>query len=121
MPSAGAGATEGVNAAGAPVWRPTIKRGEVLARDHLSAPHASPSEEVAAACRAQGIGLAPSSPDLSPSARRWSPIKTARRAAKARTREELERAVQAARERLTAADCWGWFTHGGEQVAPNCN
>ncbi len=43
------------------------------------------------------------------------------RAAKARTREELERALVAALELVTDADCLGWFKHCGYQVTPNRN
>lgn len=50
----------------------------------------------------------------------WSKIKTAMRAAKARTREELERAFKAALELVTESDCSSWFTHRGYQVTPNC-
>jgi hypothetical protein len=38
------------------------------------------------------------------------------RAAKARTREALERAIQQALTTMTAADAHGWFTHCGYTV-----
>jgi len=43
------------------------------------------------------------------------------RAAKARTREELERAFTTALQLVTDSDCRGWFTHCGYQVTSNCN
>ena len=101
--------------------RPTIKRGDVLVLDNLTAHHASRIEEVAAACGAEVIWLAPYSPDFSPIELMWSKIKTALRAAKARTREELEQAFKAALELVTESDCFGWFTHCGYQVTSNCN
>ena len=103
------------------VLRPTIKQGDVLVLDNLSAHHASRIAEVAAECGAEVIWLAPYSPDFSPIELMWSKIKTAMRAAKARTREELERAFKAALELVTESDCFGWFSHGGYQVASNCN
>jgi hypothetical protein len=51
----------------------------------------------------------------------WSKIKTAMRAVKARTREELERALMAALKLVTGSDCCGWFTHCGYQVTSNRN
>lgn len=101
--------------------RPTIKAGDLLVLDNLTAHHASRIEEVAEECEAKVIWLSPYSPDFSPIELLWSKIKTALRAAKARTREELERALTAALELITESDCLGWFTHCGYQVTSNCN
>ena len=103
------------------VLRPTIRRGDVLVLDNLTAHHASQIEEVAESCGAAVIWLSPYSPDFSPIELMWSKIKTAMRAAKARTREELERAFKAALELITESDCSGWFSHCGYQVTSNCN
>lgn len=103
------------------VLRPTLRSGDVLVLDNLSAHHASRIEQVAAECGAEVIWLAPYSPDFSPIELMWSKIKTRMRAAKARTREELERAFQAALELITESDCLGWFTHCGYLVTSNCN
>lgn len=81
---------------------------------------ASSIETVAAERGAQVIWLAPYSPDFSPIELMWSKIKTVLRAAKARTREELEQALIAALKLVTADDCAGWFSHCGYQVASNC-
>ena len=78
-------------------------------------------EEVAAECEAEVIWLAPYSPDFSPIELMWSKIKARMRAAKARTREELERALVAALELVTNSDCRGWFRYCGYQVARNRN
>lgn len=117
----GAVDTDAFNAYVEQVLRPTIKSGDVLVLDNLSAHHASVIEEVAAECEAQVMWLSPYSPDFSPIELMWSKIKSAMRAAKARTREELERAFQAALELVTESDCLGWFTHCGYQVTSNCN
>jgi transposase len=103
------------------VLRPTIERGDVLVLDNLTAHHASRIEEVAAECGAEVIWLSPYSPDFSPIELMWSKIKTQMRAAKARTRMELEKAFKAALELVTESDCLGWFSHCGYQVTPNCN
>ena len=103
------------------VLRPTIRRGDILVLDNLRAHHASRIEEVAAECGAEVIWLAPYSPDFSPIELMWSKIKTAMRAAKARTRDELERALVAALKLVTSTDCLGWFKHCGYRVASNRN
>ena len=117
----GAVDTEAFHADVEPRLRPTLKRGDVLVLDNLSAHPARRIAAVAAASGAQVIGLAPSSPDFSPREMRWSTIKTAMRAAKAGPREALEPAVKAALELLTQSAGLGWFTPCGYQVTPNCN
>ena len=83
--------------------------------------HASRIEEVAEDCGAEVLWLAPYSPDFSPIELRWSKIKARLRVAKARTREELERALVLALELVTGTGCRGWFKHCGYQVARNRN
>ena len=117
----GAVDTDAFNAYVEQVLRPTIKRGDVLVLDNLSAHHASRIDEVAAECEAEVIWLSPYSPDFSPIEMMWSKIKTSMRAAKARTRDELEQAFKTALELVTSTDCLGWFTHCGYQVTSNCN
>jgi transposase len=117
----GAVDTEAFNAYVEQVLRPTIKHGDVLVLDNLSAHHASHIEEVAEQCGAEVVWLSPYSPDFSPIELMWSKIKSAMRVAKARTREELERALKSALELVTESDCVGWFTHCGYQVTSNCN
>ena len=48
------------------VLRPTIKAGDIFVLDNLTAHYASRIEEVAKACAAQVLWLAPYSPDFSP-------------------------------------------------------
>ncbi|MCA1626904.1 MAG: IS630 family transposase [Acidobacteria bacterium] len=102
------------------VLGPTIEAGDILILDNLSAHRASSIETAAAERGAQVIWLPPYSPDFSPIELMWSKIKTVLRAAKARTREELEQALIAALKLVTADDCAGWFSHCGYQVASNC-
>jgi transposase len=84
-----------------------------LLLDNLSAHRASRIETVASERGALVIWL----PPYSPIELMWSKIKSALRAAKARTREELERALVAALKLVTADDCAGCFSHCGYQVA----
>jgi transposase len=100
--------------------RPTIKAGDVLVLDNLAAHRASCIEGVAGECGAAVIWLSPYSPDFSPIEMMWSKIKAAMRAAKARSREQLEEALVAALELVTRADCLGWFRHCGYQVSLDC-
>src|ERR671931_268322 len=57
--------------------------------------------------------LPPYSPDLAPVERCWSKLKTALRAAKARTREALEHAIAQALATITVSDAHSWFHHCG--------
>lgn len=117
----GAVDTDTFNAYIEQVLRPTIRPDDVIVLDNLSAHRASRLELVAAECGAQVLWLAPYSPDYSPIELMWSKIKTAVRAAKARTAGELNDALVAALRLVTKADCFGWFSHCGYQVTLKCN
>lgn len=99
------------------VLRPTMKAGDIFVLDNLTAHHASRIEEVAAQCHAQVLWLAPYSPDFSPIELLWSKIKTGLRKAKARTIEELGRALSKGLDLITLNDCRAWFEHCGYSVA----
>lgn len=99
------------------VLRPTMKAGDIFVLDNLTAHHASQIEAVAQECRAEVLWLAPYSPDFSPIELLWSKIKGGLRKAKARTIEELERALNQGLELITQDDCRAWFEHCGYSVA----
>ncbi|HEX8128161.1 MAG TPA: IS630 family transposase [Pyrinomonadaceae bacterium] len=99
------------------VLAPRLRRGDVAVLDNLNVHKASQVEQVAEARGAQVLWLAPYSPDFSPIEHCWSKIKTLLRAAKARTREELERALARAIRQVTKSDIRGWFKHCGYKVA----
>ena len=101
------------------VLRPTLRAGDVLVLDNLGAHRASRIEEIAKQCGARVIWLPPYSPDFSPIELMWSKVKTYLRRVKARTREELEKAIAAALETITPNDCVNWFWHCGYKVIPN--
>ena len=111
--------TDAFNAYIEQVLRPTLRRGDVLVLDNLAAHRASQLEMVAAGSGARVLWLAPHSPDFSPIELRWSKLKTALRAAKARTAQEMNDALVAALRLVIRADCFGWFSHCGYQVTLN--
>lgn len=99
------------------VLSPQLRRGDVVVLDNLGAHKASCLEQVAEDRGARVLWLPPYSPDYSPIENCWSKIKTALRAAKARTRDELDKALATAIALVTKADIQGWFTHCGYLVA----
>ena len=101
------------------VLSPCLRHGDVVILDNLGAHKASCLEQVAGKCGARVLWLPPYSPDYSPIENCWSKIKTALRAAKARTRDELEKALVKAIKQVTNADIQGWFRHCGYSVARN--
>lgn len=96
-----------------------LSKGDVVILDNLNVHKASQIEEVAAARGAQVIWLAPYSPDMSPIEQCWSKIKQLLRAAKARTRQELEAALIRAMKSVTSSDIRGWFNNCGYLVVPD--
>jgi transposase len=99
------------------VLSPCLRKGDVVVLDNLNVHKASQVAEVAEARGARVLWLAPYSPDFSPIEQCWSKIKTLLRAAKARTREGLEKALAAAIGQITKSDIRGWFKHCGYRVA----
>jgi len=97
--------------------RPCLRTGDVLVLDNLGAHRASRIEEIAESCGAKVIWLPPYSPDFSPIEQMWSKLKTHLRKVKARTSEELDRAVAEGLQLITESDCRSWFKHCGYEVA----
>ena len=92
---------------------PTLREGDVVVADNLSAHKAAGVQEAIAATGARLLYLPPYSPDLNPIEQCWSKIKTFLRAAKARTREALDAAVARALATITEADARARFAHCG--------
>ena len=85
----------------------------ILVMDNLSA-HKNQAVKDAIAAAGLTLRYLPRySPDFSPIEPCWSKIKTALRAAAARTVESLEAALDAAVASVTADDATGWFGHCG--------
>ena len=99
------------------VLAPRLRPGDVVVLDNLTAHRASRIEEVAQSRGAQVLWLAPYSPDFSPIEQCWSKIKAYLRGAKARTEDELNKALAQAIGLVTKADIRGWFKHCGYSLA----
>jgi transposase len=99
------------------VLAPRLRPGDVVVLDNLTAHRASRIEEVAESRGAQVLWPAPYSPDFSPIEQCWSKIKTYLRGVKARTEDELNRALAQAIGLVTKADIRGWFKHCGYSLA----
>ncbi len=95
------------------VLAPTLSAGDVVIMDNLGAHKVSGVRESIEARGAKVIYLPPYSPDLNPIEKCWSKIKTYLRAAKARTREALEKALKEALQLVSAKDAIGWFASCG--------
>jgi transposase len=95
------------------VLGPTLAPGAIVVLDNLSAHKAIGVQQALARRRVRLRFLPPYSPDLSPMERCLSQLKTALRAAKARTRETLETAIRHALETVTPVNAWNWFKHCG--------
>lgn len=90
---------------------PCLPAGAIVVMDNLSA-HRSPKiEPLLTDAHAQLLYLPPYSPDLNPIELVWSKVKTALRAAKARTQEELWAAITDALASITPNDLRAFFKH----------
>jgi transposase len=95
------------------VLGPTLAPGDRIVLDYLSAHTAPGIQHALARWRVRRLSVPPYSPDLSPMELCLSKVKTALRAAKARTRGALEATVQQVMKPVTAIDAQHWFRHCG--------
>ncbi len=93
---------------------PTLRKGDIVIADNLSAHKAAGVQEAIAATGARLLYLPPYSPDLNPIEPCWSKIKAFLRAAQARPREALDTAVASVLATVTASDAKAWFAHSGD-------
>lgn len=98
------------------VLTPTLRPGDIIVMDNLGAHKVRGIREAIEQGGATLLYLPPYSPDLSPIEPCWSKLKTALRAAGARTRQRLERAITQTRATISAADAVAWFAHCGYQL-----
>lgn len=92
---------------------PTLRPGQVVAMDNLSA---HKSDAVRAAIEAVGatlLFLPPYSPDCSPIELAFSKLKARLKAVAARTQAALDAAIDTAVTTITARDAHGFFAHCG--------
>ncbi len=92
---------------------PTLRPGDIVLMDNLSFHKAPRIRRLIESVGARLEFLPPYSPDLNPIELCWSKIKTALRAAKARTFEGLLDALDNALGAVTTQDAQAWFAHCG--------
>jgi transposase len=93
------------------VLAPTLRPGQIVGRDNLSAHKQRTVRRLRAARRCRLWYLPPYSPDFNPMELAWSKLKAFLRGAKARLRPALEQAVGEGLRTITAKDARNWFRH----------
>lgn len=97
---------------------PSLRRGDIVLLDNLAVHKHITVRHLIERDGAKVEFLAPYSPDLNPNEQCWSKVKTALRAAKARSFNALVNALANALRSVTAADTAAWFAHCGYAVHP---
>jgi transposase len=92
---------------------PTLRPGQVVVLDNLSAHQSANLREALAARGGALLFLPPSSPDFMPIEQAFSKLKAILRGLGARTREAFEAEVRLALDAITRADATAWFSHAG--------
>jgi len=92
---------------------PTLRKGDVVVMDNLSAHKSRQTLELIRSAGAEPLFLPAYSPDFNPIEMMWSKIKSLLRTFEPRDPEALFSAVGRAIKRVTANDAAGWFTHCG--------
>lgn len=92
---------------------PTLRRGDIVVLDNLSAHSGETIRQLIEARGARVQFLPPYSSDFNPIELCWSKIKTALRAAKARTFDVLMEALAKALLSISLTDIQNWFAHCG--------
>ena len=92
---------------------PALRPGQLVVVDNVGAHKPEQMHRLVEAAGCELLFLPAYSPDLSPVEEAFSKIKTRVKAAGARTRTALDRAIATALDAVTPADAAGWFTHAG--------
>jgi transposase len=100
------------------VLAPTLRPGQVVVLDNLSAHKRADLDGLLAKYGCQVWFLPPYSPDLAPIELAFAKIKQAVRRAAARTSEALAAAIAHALTLITAGDAQGFFAHCGFLTDP---
>ncbi|MDW8326578.1 MAG: IS630 family transposase [Anaerolineales bacterium] len=95
---------------------PTLRPGEIVILDNLSAHKSARVRQLVEARGARLEFLPPYSSDFNPIELCWAKVKTALRAAKARTFEALVEALAQALRAVTPRDAQAWFAHCGYEA-----
>jgi transposase len=92
---------------------PTLRPGQVVALDNLSAHKGTSIREVIEARGCLLLYLPPYSPDFTPIEQAFSKLKAILRGLGVRTKEALQEAVRLAIEAISHHDAVAWFAHAG--------
>jgi len=92
---------------------PTLRPGDIVVMDNLSAHKSQQARDVIRMQQAEMLFLPAYSPDFNPIEKMWSKIKQVVRGIKPRTEEELFAATATALDAITAHDAQGWFNSCG--------
>ena len=95
------------------VLAPTLRPGEVVVMDNLSAHKSDRTRELIEQRGCELLFLPSYSPDFSPIEEAFSKLKALLRREKARTKEALVEAIGRALVAITPGDALGWFGHCG--------
>ena len=95
------------------VLLPTLRPGDIVVMDNLSAHKNAEAISLIQGARAEVRFQPPYSPDFNPIEKMWSKVKEFLRVAKARTQEALFHAIAAALKTVTPQDVRGWFISCG--------
>jgi len=98
------------------VLAPTLRKGQVVVMDNLSAHKGERVRELIEARGCQLLYLPSYSPDFNPIEEAFGKIKNLIRKVEARSRETLLEAIGAAISALSAQDAHGFFAHCGYRV-----
>ena len=101
------------------VLAPTLRPGDIVILDNLSAHKDAQARERIEAAGATLVPLPPYSPDLNPIERMWSKIKEHLRDTKARTQQTLDEAITQALAKVTPQDACAWFNASGYPTCQN--
>ena len=88
---------------------PKLRPGDIVVMDNLSSHNVNGVRERIEAAGAQLLYLLPYSPDLNPVEKAWAKLKQLQHAARAHTKEALDRAIAELLPLLTAEDAKAWF------------
>ena len=99
------------------VLAPSLKPGQVVVMDNLSAHKGEEVRELVEGRGCEVLFLPPYSPDYNPIEEAFSKTKSLLRQAEARSREGLIEAMGSAISAVTAGDAWGFFEHCGYRLS----
>ena len=92
---------------------PTLRPGDIVVMDNLSAHKNKETLALLEAVGTEALFLPPYSPDLNPIEMMWSKVKSILRKLEPRDPEEIIEALAEALSKITPQNALGWFNHCG--------